>query len=116
MLQTKHFAYTFERGIINPAKAVRIALQDAASIAGLMITTEAGVVEASKKEAGQPDHNPWRHDVVGLGLCASTATSARMRGRHLPSTRIEEWGSQLPPSLTDQRQEWHDALTAPGSF
>jgi chaperonin GroEL len=44
--------FTFERGIINPAKAVRIALQDAASIAGLMITTEAGVAEASKKEAG----------------------------------------------------------------
>ena len=34
-----------------------IALQDAASIAGLMITTEAGVAEAAKKEAGQPDHN-----------------------------------------------------------
>jgi chaperonin GroEL len=47
----------FEMGIIDPAKVVRIALQDAASIAGLMITTEAGVAEAAKKEAGQPDHN-----------------------------------------------------------
>jgi len=42
----------FEKDIIDPAKIVRIALQDAASIAGLMITTEAGVAEASKKEAG----------------------------------------------------------------
>ncbi len=41
-----------EKGIIDPAKVVRIALQDAASIAGLMITTEAGVADAPKKEAG----------------------------------------------------------------
>jgi chaperonin GroEL len=42
----------FEKGIIDPAKVVRIALQDAASISGLMITTEAGVAEAPKKMAG----------------------------------------------------------------
>jgi len=40
----------FEMGIIDPAKVVRTALQDAASIAGLMITTEAGVAEAPKKK------------------------------------------------------------------
>jgi chaperonin GroEL len=45
-----------EKGIIDPAKVVRIALQDAASIAGLMITTEAGVAEAPKRESGQADH------------------------------------------------------------
>jgi chaperonin GroEL len=38
-------------GIVDPAKVVRIALQDAASIAGLMITTEAMVAERPKKEA-----------------------------------------------------------------
>jgi len=43
-------------GIIDPAKVVRIALQDAASIAGLMITTEVGVVSAPKREVGQADH------------------------------------------------------------
>ncbi len=37
-------------GIIDPAKVVRIALQDAASIAGLLITTEAGVAESPKKD------------------------------------------------------------------
>jgi chaperonin GroEL len=42
----------FEKGIIDPAKVVRIALQDAASIAGLMITTEAGVADAPKRDAG----------------------------------------------------------------
>ena len=35
-------------GIVDPAKVVRIALQDAVSIAGLLITTEAAVVEASE--------------------------------------------------------------------
>jgi chaperonin GroEL len=46
-----------EKGIIDPAKVVRIALQDAASIAGLMITTEAGVAEAPKREAGHDEHH-----------------------------------------------------------
>ena len=50
--QADEYGDMFEKGIIDPAKVVRIALQDAASIAGLMITTEAGVAEAPKKEAG----------------------------------------------------------------
>jgi chaperonin GroEL len=36
--------------LLDPAKVVRVALQDAASIAGLMITTEAMVAEAPKKK------------------------------------------------------------------
>jgi chaperonin GroEL len=36
-------------GVINPAKVVRIALQDAAFVAGLLITTEAIVTEAPKE-------------------------------------------------------------------
>ncbi len=54
--QADDYGDMFERGIIDPAKVVRIALQDAASIAGLMITTEAGVAEAPKKEAGHGEH------------------------------------------------------------
>lgn len=43
----------FKFGVIDPAKVVRVALQDAASIAGLLITTEAMVAELpEKKEAG----------------------------------------------------------------
>ena len=45
-------AYPYTAGIIDPAKVVRTALQDAASVAGLMITTEAAIVEASKKSSG----------------------------------------------------------------
>ena len=42
------------KGIIDPTKVVRAALQNAASIAGLLITTEAMVAERPKKESGAP--------------------------------------------------------------
>jgi chaperonin GroEL len=54
--QTDEYGDLIEKGIIDPAKVVRIALQDAASIAGLMITTEAGVADAPKRGAGHADH------------------------------------------------------------
>jgi chaperonin GroEL len=49
--QTEEYVDMFKAGIIDPAKVVRAALQDAASVAGLLITTEAMVAEAPKKEA-----------------------------------------------------------------
>ncbi len=42
------------KGIIDPTKVVRCALQGAASIAGLLITTEAMVAEMPKKQAPAP--------------------------------------------------------------
>ena len=49
--QTEEYVDMIAAGIIDPAKVVRTALQDAASVAGLMITTEAAIVEAPKKSA-----------------------------------------------------------------
>ena len=49
--QTEQYVDMLSAGIVDPAKVVRVALQDAASIAGLMITTEAMVAEAPKKSA-----------------------------------------------------------------
>jgi chaperonin GroEL len=46
------------KGIIDPTKVVRCALQDAASIAGLLITTEAMVAEAPKKQSAAPAMPP----------------------------------------------------------
>jgi len=43
--QTEQFENLFQSGVIDPTKVVRIALQDAASVAGLLITTEAAVAE-----------------------------------------------------------------------
>ena len=50
--QTAEYSNLFAKGIIDPTKVVRSALQDAASIAGLLITTEAMVAEAPKKKNG----------------------------------------------------------------
>ncbi|WP_439574305.1 chaperonin GroEL [Phreatobacter sp.] len=44
----------FKLGIIDPTKVVRTAIQDAASVAGLLITTEAMVAEKPKKDAAAP--------------------------------------------------------------
>ena len=49
--QTEQYVDMLSAGIVDPAKVVRVALQDAASVAGLMITTEAMVAEAPKKNA-----------------------------------------------------------------
>ncbi|WP_343684712.1 chaperonin GroEL [Asticcacaulis sp.] len=49
--QTEKYVDLVADGVIDPAKVVRTALQDAASVSGLLITTEAAVVEAPKKEA-----------------------------------------------------------------
>jgi chaperonin GroEL len=52
--QTGEFGDLFAQGVIDPAKVVRTALQDAASVAGLLVTTEAMVAEKPKKEAPAP--------------------------------------------------------------
>jgi chaperonin GroEL len=49
--QTGEYGNLVRQGVIDPAKVVRTALQDAASIAGLLITTEAMVAELPKKQA-----------------------------------------------------------------
>ncbi len=48
--QNNEYGDLIAKGIIDPAKVVRTALQDAASVAGLLVTTEAGVAEAPKKK------------------------------------------------------------------
>ncbi|SFS21922.1 chaperonin GroEL [Yoonia litorea] len=58
--QTEEYGDMFKFGVIDPAKVVRTALQDAASVAGLLITTEAMVADKPSKEGagaggGMPD-------------------------------------------------------------
>jgi chaperonin GroEL len=59
--QTEEYGDMFSYGVIDPAKVVRTALEDAASIAGLLITTEAMVADKPQKEGagaaggGMPD-------------------------------------------------------------
>jgi chaperonin GroEL len=49
--QTDTFGDLYAEGVIDPAKVVRTALQDAASVAGLLVTTEAMIAEKPKKDA-----------------------------------------------------------------
>ena len=55
--QTEEYGDMFKFGVIDPAKVVRTALEDAASVAGLLITTEAMVAEKPEPKAagGMPD-------------------------------------------------------------
>jgi chaperonin GroEL len=52
--QNSEYGNLVTKGIIDPTKVVRAALQNAASIAGLLITTEAMVAERPKKDSGAP--------------------------------------------------------------
>ncbi|MCY1335266.1 60 kDa chaperonin 5 [compost metagenome] len=52
--QTNEFGDLYAQGVIDPVKVVRTALQDAASVAGLLITTEAMVAEKPKKDVPLP--------------------------------------------------------------
>ena len=47
--QTEEYVDMIAAGIIDPAKVVRTALQDAASVAGLMITTEAAIARRRRR-------------------------------------------------------------------
>jgi chaperonin GroEL len=52
------------RGIIDPTKVTRLALQNAASVAGLLLTTEAMIAEQPKEEPAAPAHGG--HDMGGM--------------------------------------------------
>ena len=61
--QTEEYVDMFAAGIIDPAKVVRTALEDAASIAGLLITTEAMVAEKPEPKSNAP----MPPDMGGMG-------------------------------------------------
>jgi len=62
--QTEEYGDMFKFGVIDPAKVVRTALEDAASVAGLLITTEAMVADRPSKDGGNGGGMP---DMGGMG-------------------------------------------------
>jgi chaperonin GroEL len=52
--QSENYVDMVDKGIVDPAKVVRAALQDAASVAGLLVTTEAMVAEMPKDKPAMP--------------------------------------------------------------
>ncbi|QPC41381.1 chaperonin GroEL [Kaustia mangrovi] len=65
--QTEEYCDLVERGIIDPTKVVRVALQDAASVSSLLITTEAMVAEKPKKDEGAAHAAPDMGGMGGMG-------------------------------------------------
>ena len=64
--QTGEFKDLVKAGIIDPTKVVRTALQDAASVAGLLVTTEAMVAERPEKKGPADASGRRRHGRHGL--------------------------------------------------
>jgi chaperonin GroEL len=64
--QTEEYVDMIQAGVIDPAKVVRTALQDAASVSGLLITTEAAIVEAPKKGGGGAGGMPGMGGMEGM--------------------------------------------------
>jgi chaperonin GroEL len=55
--QTDEFGDMMQMGVLDPTKVVRVALQNASSIAGLMITTEAMIAELPAEKPSAGEHN-----------------------------------------------------------
>src|SRR6202522_367176 len=65
--QNEEYVDMLEKGIVDPAKVVRAALQDAASVAGLLVTTEAMVAETPKDQPAMPAMPPGGGGMGGMG-------------------------------------------------
>ena len=66
--QSEEYVDMVDKGIIDPAKVVRAALQDAASVAGLLVTTEAMIAEVPKDKSAMPAM-PGGGGMGGMGGC-----------------------------------------------
>jgi chaperonin GroEL len=66
--QTEEYVDMLDKGIVDPAKVVRAALQDAASVAGLLVTTEAMVAELPKEQPAMPAMPGGGGGMGGMGF------------------------------------------------
>jgi chaperonin GroEL len=83
--RTEEYGDLVELGVIDPTKVVRTALQNAASVAGMMLTTEADPVHASRRHGRLLSRvtSRWiRNPALGRGfLLAAIRTQAQTRAR-----------------------------------
>jgi chaperonin GroEL len=66
--QTEDYVDMLDKGIVDPAKVVRAALQDAASVAGLLVTTEAMIAEVPKEQPAMPAMPGGGGGLGGMGF------------------------------------------------
>ena len=133
LLESKEYAYGYDAqtgeygdlvklGIIDPTKVVRTALQDAASIAGLIVTTEATITEHPKKEAprcrraaawaawtSEGSNFRRREDAQALGIPGPflALSHCQLAGPDLwplscTMTKISYAGYRFPPEIIQQ--------------
>ena len=84
--QTDEYGDLIKKGIIDPAKVVRVALQDASSVAGLLVTTEAMVAEMPKKEFWRSAYAGWRYGRYGL---LRSGKEASLGGRRVSMKQVD---------------------------
>jgi chaperonin GroEL len=66
--QNEEYVDMIDKGIVDPAKVVRTALQDAASVAGLLVTTEAMITEMPKDAPSMPAMPGGGGGMGGMGF------------------------------------------------
>ena len=84
--QTGEFKDLVAAGIIDPTKVVRTALQNAASVAGLLVTTEAMVAERPEKAAPMPPVAAWAEWAAAWEEWGTWASNPRLHQREKAST------------------------------
>ena len=99
--QTEEFVDMLQAGIVDPAKVVRTALQDAASVAGLLVTTEAMVAEAPSGKAAPA--------MPGGGRAAWAAWTSKKSMKGRPSLGKLKSGK---PGLSGGMDFWSPRTTA----
>jgi chaperonin GroEL len=65
--RTEVYENMFKAGVIDPTKVARVALENAASIAGMLLTTECVIADRPKEEAGGGGHSHGNPDMGGMG-------------------------------------------------
>jgi chaperonin GroEL len=65
--QTEEYGDLVQQGVIDPTKVARTALQNASSVAGLMLTTDAMVAELVEEKKGGGGHSHGMPDMGGMG-------------------------------------------------
>ena len=83
--QTGEYVDMVKAGIIDPTKVVRLALQNAASVAGLLVTTEAMVAEKPEKKAAARDAARSRHGRHGRLLNRKSFFTSRPAPLRVPA-------------------------------
>ena len=86
--QTERFVNMIEAGIIDPAKVVRTALQDAGSVAALLITTEAMVADIGKRMGRRLPPAAWNTHRIDLGGGGYSGRLPHRDSRTLPDADV----------------------------